>query len=58
MFYTFQGSGISSSGIAGPSTSLSSRSPLENDGSFDSRLGVSVESDFFLNLKIRFAIFI
>ncbi|KAL1546111.1 nuclear pore complex protein NUP1-like [Salvia divinorum] len=33
-----KGTGINSSGFAGPSTS-SSLSPLENDGNFDSRLG-------------------
>ncbi|XP_047978219.1 nuclear pore complex protein NUP1 isoform X2 [Salvia hispanica] len=36
---TLKGSGINSSGFAGPSTSSSSLSPLENDGNFDSRLG-------------------
>ncbi|XP_042046215.1 nuclear pore complex protein NUP1-like isoform X2 [Salvia splendens] len=36
---TLKGSGINSSGFAGPSTSSSSLSPLENDGNFDSQLG-------------------
>ncbi|XP_041999983.1 nuclear pore complex protein NUP1-like [Salvia splendens] len=36
---TLKGSGINSSGFAGPSTSSSSLSPLENDGNFDSRPG-------------------
>ena len=46
MFYSFQGSGINSSGFAGPSTSSSSLSPLENDGNFDSRLGVNAVTYF------------
>lgn len=43
-FTHFQGSGINRSGYAGPSTSSSKFSPLDNDGNFDSQSGVSVSS--------------
>ena len=55
---SFQRSGINSSGFAGPSTSTSSLSPLENDGKFDLQLGVSVDNDFFLIFKIGFLLFL
>ncbi|XP_047960423.1 nuclear pore complex protein NUP1-like isoform X2 [Salvia hispanica] len=45
-------SGINSSGFAGPSTSTSSLSPLENDGKFDLQLGTLKRRSSVLDAEI------